>query len=169
MSEPFLGEIKMVSFTYAPAGWAICDGTLLPIQQNQALYSLLFTSFGGDGRTTFALPDMRGRVPVSIGQHPVGYAQGTELVPLSIAQIPSHSHTVNATSAAGDRTSIGVDGTALYATGNYSYGYTSSTSTTAMNQLMIEATGGGQSHNNIQPCLVINYCIAITGTYPQRS
>jgi microcystin-dependent protein len=171
MSEPFIGEIKMFGFNYAPRGWATCDGQLLPIEQNYSLYALIGTIFGGDGQATFALPDMRGRVPVHMG---IGYYRGEkggiEQVPLAHTQLPIHTHAVKGTTADGDMWTGGPDrGFATSADpGDPVYG--NATALVNMENGVIETfEGGGQPHNNVQPIQVINFSIAMDGLFPSRS
>lgn len=165
MAEPFLGEIRMMSFAFAPGGWAHCNGQQLPVNQNQALFSLLGTRFGGNGTTTFGLPDMRGRVPLHFGDAaPVGTAGGSETVTLSVAQLPEHSHVVQATTAAA---AAPVPNGALLATGPELYSGGSGTVQLAGD--MLGMTGGGQAHQNMQPYLTINFCIALQGIFPSRT
>jgi microcystin-dependent protein len=165
--DPFIGEIRLVPFTFAPQGWALCDGRLLPINQNQALFSLLGTSFGGDGKTTFALPDLRGRVPVGAGQgatgssYDVGAAGGQEAVKLATSQLPAHSHAVRAHGGASTTKSpVG----AVPASG----GAFAPTQNAKMAAAMLAQSGGGQMHENRQPYLVLNYVIALQGVFPSR-
>ena len=169
MSEPFLAEVRIVGFNFAPRGWAFCDGQLLPINQNQSLYSLLGTTYGGDGRTTFALPDMRGRVPIHVGrsnggnQHNQGQKGGEETHTLSVAQIPQHKHAWQASSADGNAP-VPVD-TVLAA---YNNGYRDEQSQTSLRTGTI-GTVGGQAHNNMQPFLAVNFVIALQGLFPSRN
>ena len=165
MSEPFLGEIRILSFAFAPRGWASCEGQLLPISQNQALFALLGTQYGGDGRVTFALPDLRGRVPVHIGG---GIAQGqhagAESITLAIAEMPSHGH-ARASS---------LQATSLNAAANVPAGqprrgvarYTNTGTPVALGGATV--AGGGQPHTNVQPSLVLNFAIALQGLFPSR-
>jgi microcystin-dependent protein len=166
MSEPFLAEIRIVGFNFAPRGWAFCDGQILPINQNQSLYSLLGTTYGGDGRTTFALPDMRGRVPIHVdSSHREGQKSGEETVTLTAAQMPDHKHALQASSA-----------TATINTASGSF-----LSDSAPNEIYSDAqnvnmnagavfnVGGGQAHNNMQPYLALNFCIALQGLFPSRN
>lgn len=168
--EPFLGQIMLVPYNFAPRGWAFCDGSLLPINQYTALFALLGTMYGGDGRTTFALPDLRGRVPVSSGQgpglqsYPLGEAAGSESVTLVTAQIPAHIHMVQAATSASAPDPAGhfpgTDGlTNIY----------DATAGATMNPQMIGPAGGNQAHENRQPFLVMNYIIALEGIFPSRS
>ena len=172
MSEPFVGEIRMFGFGFAPQGWAQCNGQLLAINQNQALFSLLGATYGGDGRTTFALPDLRSRVPAGQGQGPglssyaEGQAGGAETVTLTATQMPGHTHPVKASSspAASDQP----EGRALARSASHIYTAKPGTST-VMNPDMLGDAGGSQPHDNIQPCLALNFCIALTGIFPSRS
>ena len=167
MSEPFLAEIKIVGFNFAPRGWAFCDGQILPINQNQSLYSLLGTTYGGDGRTSFALPELRGRTPIHVGAgHALGQKSGEETHALTIAEIPNHDHAVKASSGNGNAPLA--PGSVLAAFQN---GY-SSPSDSGMVDLQpgtIANTGSGQGHNNMQPYLTLNFCIALTGLFPSRN
>ncbi len=172
MSEPFLGEIRMFGFNFTPQGWAPCNGQLLPINQNQALFSLLGTTYGGDGRTTFALPDMRSRVPACQGQCPglssyaEGQAGGAETVTLAAAQMPGHTHPVKASSSAADSEQPG--GRTLGRSASHIYTAKPDAST-VMNADMLGDAGGSQPHSNIQPYLAVNFCIALSGIFPSRS
>ncbi len=172
MSEPFVGEIRMFAGNFAPRGWAFCDGQLLAVSQNDALFSLLGTIYGGDGRTTFGLPDVRGRIPIHAGIGPglsarrLGTKGGAENVTLTTNQLPSHSHTLTASSAAADSTTASgkvlakVTGASLYrATGGQQ----------SMNASAITDTGGSRSHSNLMPFLCVHYIIALFGIYPSRS
>jgi len=165
MAEPFLGEIRLFSFPFAPRGWANCGGQLLPISQNQALFSLLGTTYGGNGIQNFALPDFRGRAPVHWGGAVVsGERAGQESVSLTMAQLPSHSHPVSASSLA---PSVGPPaGNAWASGGSASY---AASSNAAMSATALSATGGSQPHNNLQPSLVINFCIALQGIFPSQN
>lgn len=176
MSEPFIAEIRIVGFNFAPRGWAFCDGQLLPISQNTALFSLIGTTYGGDGRTTMALPDLRGRAPMQPGRGPgltdrrLGEKVGVETVTLSEAQIPSHAHTARGNTAGG----VVVDplnnqsGLARSAGGQAYQGNTSASLVDLASQTL-STTGGSQSHDNLQPYLVLNFVIALVGLYPSRS
>ena len=166
MDEPFLGEIRPFAFGFTPKGWANCDGQLLPIAQNAALFSLLGTMYGGDGRTTFALPDLRGRAGMHVSSvHTQGERAGQENVTLSTAQIPLHSHTVNCSNTIGNQTSPAGKFWAQDSDGNVVF---SSTGGATMAAAAIGNTGG-QPHSNMQPYLVVNYCIAVQGIFPSRS
>jgi microcystin-dependent protein len=163
MAEPFLSEIRIISFGFAPKGWAMCNGQLLPINQNQALFSLLGTTFGGDGRVNFALPDLRGRVPIHVGNgHTLGENGGEQAHTLSIAELPTHTHAVRANSAA--------TGGNASPNGNYLGGgnnaYHVPASLTTFNAGTITNTGGSQAHLNMQPFLALTFCIALQGIFP---
>ena len=173
MAEPFLGELRLTPYNFAPQGWMFANGQLLPISQNTALFSLLGTSFGGDGITTFALPDLRGRVPVSFGQGPglsnynLGDKVGAETVTLTVNQIPAHSHTVNASANKGNHASpIGnyPASDAAGVTAEYN-----ATPTGVMNAGVISPVGGGQPFENRQPTLTLNWIIAMQGIFPARA
>jgi len=168
MSEPFLGQIILVGFNFAPQGWALCNGQILSIAQNTALFSLLGTTYGGNGQTTFGLPDLRGRVPVSAGQGPglsnydLGEVAGQETVTLNVTQMPAHIHGL-----AGVQTdpSTQKPGNAYLANGN---AYSASTPDAVMGQQSIQPTGNNLPHENRPPYLTLNYCIALNGLYPTR-
>lgn len=163
MAEPFLSEIRIMSFVFAPKGWALCNGQLLPINQNQALFSLLGTTFGGDGRVNFALPDLRGRTPIHVGSgHTLGERGGESAHTLSIAEIPTHTHVLQATTVT--TTPIENPNNALLAPLNNAYH--SPTSLTAMQATSVTNTGGSQAHLNMQPFLILNFCIALQGIFP---
>ncbi len=169
MAEPFIGQVTLFAGNFAPRGWAFCSGQLLAISQNQALFSILGTFYGGDGRTTFALPDLRGRVPVHPGQGPglanrtLGERGGAEQVSLSTDQIPAHAHNFRATTNAADSTTPAGK---ILASGPTAYG---SGANTQLSNNVIRNTGGGSPHDNMQPWLGLNYIIAITGIYPSRN
>jgi microcystin-dependent protein len=167
MADPYIGEIRMVGFNFAPQGWAFCDGQLLAISQNTALFSLLGTTYGGNGQTTFALPDLRSRVPMHKGQGPglssylLGQNGGVEAVTLTVPQIPLHSHP---TPCSSDDPNAGSPvNNVLAAVSTSIYSNTSNAS------MASTSAGGGQPHTNQQPYLVINFCIALQGIFPSRS
>lgn len=163
MAEPFLAEIRLMSFDFAPEGWALCNGQLLPINQNQALFSLLGTTFGGDGRVNFALPDLRGRVPLHVGSgHTLGERGGEQAHTISIAELPTHTHVVNAASSA--------TGGVSSPNGNFLSGannaYADGGPLTALRPDTVTNTGGSQAHLNMQPFLTLTFCIALQGIFP---
>ncbi len=172
MSDPFVGEIRMFAGTFAPLGFAFCDGQLLAVSQNDALFSLLGTFYGGDGRNTFGLPDLRGRIPVHMGQgpglsnRPIGQKTGVEQVTLTTNQLPAHSHSPQAVNSPGNASS---PASAVF--GNASGGnfYTSGAPTLAMNAAAVSSTGGNQPHTNFMPYQCINFIIALVGIYPSRN
>lgn len=162
MAEPFLSEIKVVSFNFAPKGWALCNGQLLPISQNQALFSLLGTTYGGDGRTNFALPNLRGRVPIHMGNgHTLGEAAGSTAVTLGIAEMPTHLHSVSVNSAPGNSANPSNN---FLANANNLYAATQNL--TSMSPGTVGNVGGSQPHNNMMPYLVLNFVIALQGIFP---
>lgn len=170
MSEPFLAEIRIVSFNFAPKGWAFCHGQLLPINQNQALFALLGTTFGGNGQTTFALPDFRGRTPIHTGNgHTLGERSGEEAHTLLGTELPAHAHAIaiSATTADADSKSPGGNIRPAYAAIET---YSTSGPTVPLNlQTVTGATGGTQPHNNMQPYLTLNFIIALQGIFPSRN
>ncbi|WP_420004417.1 phage tail protein [Arenibacterium sp. LLYu02] len=171
MAEPFLAEVRMIGFDFAPRGWAFCDGQILPINQNQSLYSLLGTTYGGDGRTTFALPDLRGRTPLhqDAQGHPLGERGGTETVTLTTAEIPQHTHAAAASSAEGNSNSPSNALLASEVAPEFAYRAPETAGRTALRHGTITNTGGSQPHNNMQPYLAVNFCIAIAGLFPSRN
>ena len=169
MSEPFLAEIKIVGFNFPVRGWAQCDGQLLPINQNQALFSLLGTNYGGDGRTTFALPDLRGRVPLHEGTgFPLGSKGGAERHTLSVPELPAHAHTVDLEATTGDANSGSAAGR-QYAHAEVETYTSAGAADPTMDPTMIGNTGGGQQHENMQPFLTLNFQIALQGLFPSRN
>jgi microcystin-dependent protein len=166
MAEPYLGEIRAVSFAFAPKGWALCNGQTLPINQNQALFSLLGTTYGGNGTTTFNLPDLRGRTPVHVsGTVTLGQPGGVEGVTLNNAQSP-HTHVVSAQSGGGNSNTPGGNLPGASTSPIQAYG---SAPDTPMNGGIVGLAGGGQAHSNLQPLLVVNYIIALSGIFPSRN
>jgi len=169
MSEPFLSEIRLMSFVFAPKGWALCNGQLLPINQNQALFSLLGTTYGGDGRVNFALPDLRGRLPIHVGDgHTLGEKGGAENVTINIQQLPTHIHFVSGTSAAANASPPSPSGNILADSAPAS-AYAQATSLAAMNPGTVTSIGGSQAHTNLQPYLVLTFIIALQGIFPSRN
>ena len=171
MSEPFLAEIRIVGFNFAPRGWAFCDGQILPINQNQSLFSLLGTTYGGDGRTSFALPDLRSRTPFHRGDgYQLGQKGGAETVTLTAAQIAAHTHAAKASSTLGDQNPPA--GRVLAAVPNppdVLYRDPEAATTTALRSGTVTNAGGGQAHNNMQPYLALTFCIALQGLFPSRN
>lgn len=166
MSEPFLSEIKIVSFNFPPKGWALCNGQFLPINQNQALFALLGTTYGGNGQTTFALPNLRGRVPIHMGKsNTLGEAAGTTAVTVNIQQLPTHLHPLVGSSTTG---------TLNVTTGNV-FGvsqtpvYNQPVSLLTINPQTVGSVGGSQPHNNMMPYLVLNFIIALQGIFPSQN
>jgi microcystin-dependent protein len=167
MAEPFIAEIRLMSFNFAPKGWALCNGQLLPINQNQALFSLLGTTYGGNGQTTFALPELRGRLPIHMGNgFTLGQRAGEELHTLTQPEMPAHNHLVqmqpaNATTATPNNNFLG---------GIPSFGYSSNLADlTPMSPAEITTVGGSQSHENRMPSSVISMCIALRGIFPSQN
>lgn len=166
MSEPFLSEIKIVSFNFPPKGWALCNGQLLPINQNQALFALLGTRYGGNGQTNFALPNLRGRLPIHMGNgHTLGEAAGSTSVTVNIQQLPTHLHGLQ---ASGNSSGTSADPTnSFLAPVNGGYGQPASLTT--MSPEMVTSVGGSQPHNNMMPYLVLNFIIALQGIFPSQN
>jgi len=181
MSTPFLAQIEIFSFNFAPQGWAQCNGQLLPINQNQPLFSLLGTTFGGNGQTTFALPDMRSRVPISFGTSIMGQQQGQENHTLITSEMPTHNHALmaDATTAAAQSNTPAPAGTRVFGVANGTITPTGTFTVTIYNPdspkgstlspTVISNTGGSQAHTNIQPYLTLNFCIALQGIFPSRN
>jgi microcystin-dependent protein len=162
MAEPFLGEIRLMSFVFAPKGWALCNGQLLPINQNQALFSLLGTTFGGDGRVNFALPDLRGRVPIHVGSgHTVGERGGEQAHTLSIAELPTHTHL--AVGSANNATTNAPTDNVPAVSNNM---YHPASSLVSLSAGTVTNVGGSQAHLNMQPFLTVSFCIALQGIFP---
>jgi microcystin-dependent protein len=164
MAEPFLSEIRIMSFIYAPRGWALCNGQLLPINQNQALFSLLGTTFGGDGRVNFALPDLRGRTPIHVGSgHTLGERGGEQAHTLSIAELPEHTHVLSGTSTAG---TVQIPaGNLMAPTPSQAY-HLADNALVAFAPGAVTNVGGSQAHLNMQPFLTLSFCIALQGIFP---
>ena len=171
MSEPFVGEIRIFAGNFAPRGWAFCDGQLLAVSQNDALFSLLGTIYGGDGRTTFGLPDMRGRIPIHAGHGPglserrLGAKGGAENVTLTVNQMPSHGHPLRASS---DLASAASPQGAVVSQSTLVDLYIIDPPNTDMNAGSISSVGGSRSHTNLSPFLCVNFIIALFGIYPSR-
>jgi microcystin-dependent protein len=181
MSNPFVAEIRIFPFNFAPKGWAFCDGQLLPLSQNTALFSLLGTTYGGDGKSNFALPNLQGRDPMHPGQgpglslHDLGEQGGEDFVTLLQSEIPSHSHTMtadNSQATASDPTSN------FYAAGHFDDGlghkgqvqiYNTAAPSDPLSPLSTSIAGGSQPHNNLMPYLTLNFCIALQGVFPPRT
>jgi microcystin-dependent protein len=174
--DPFIGEVRLMGFGFAPVGWAKCDGTLLPISQNTALFALLSTQYGGDGIRTFALPDLRGRTPIHRGTaggvvYPQGKMSGTESVTLGLSAMPPHTHT--ATGSTDNGNAQAPSATVLLANCNFGRNndlptYVLPTGLTQLHPSTIGTTGTGQGHDNMQPSCTLNFCIATTGIWPAR-
>lgn len=172
--DPFLAEIRIFPFNFAPTGWAFCDGQILPLSQNTALFSLLGTTYGGDGKSNFALPNMQGNAPMHPGQgpglslHDLGETGGSETVSLLESEIPSHSHVMRASPDQGDN--VLVDSTVSLASSTGGTLYVSgSPPLVQMNGNALSPAGGDQPHNNMQPYLTLNFCIALQGVFPPRT
>lgn len=169
MSQPFLSEIKIFSFSFAPQGWAKCDGQLLPINQNQALFALLGTTYGGNGQQNFALPNLRGRIPIHMGNgHTLGEAAGSTAVTLSISQLPQHLHFVTPAANANNNASA-VDPANNFWANSGKTTFTLDPPTGTMLPAALANTGGSQAHNNMAPYLVLNFCIALQGIFPSQN
>jgi microcystin-dependent protein len=167
MSTPFLSEIKIVSFNFAPKGWALCNGQLLPINQNQALFALLGTTYGGDGRVNFALPNLQGRIPIHQGAGQVlGQSAGETAHTLNISELPAHNHVPVGSSSAPASPSAAGNLWATFSGGTNNY---NSSADSSMNPACITATGGNQPHDNMSPYLVLNFVIALQGIFPSQA
>ncbi len=166
MAEPFLSEIRIMSFGFPPKGWALCNGQLLPINQNQALFSLLGTTYGGDGRVNFGLPNLQGRVPIHMGSgYTLGEVGGEQAHTLSISEIPTHVHALNASTSA-------TGGTASPSNaflGGADNAYHTPSSLTSLSPGTLANTGGSQAHLNMQPFLTLSFCIALQGIFPSQN
>ena len=171
MADPFVAEIRIFPFNFPPKGWAFCEGQLMPLSQNTALFSLLGTVYGGDGKSTFALPDLQARAPLHPGQGPglsqrfLGEMSGSETVTLLESEIPAHSHQL--VGEEGDASFLS-PATMFVAAGNQMYQAPSPTPNTTMSPSSLAPAGGDQPHNNMMPYLVLNFCIALQGVFPQR-
>jgi microcystin-dependent protein len=172
MSEPYIGEIRMVGFNFAPVGWALCNGQLMSIAENDALFALLGTTYGGDGQTTFGLPDLRGRAPLhNSNTHVQGELTGSEIVTLTLSQLPTHSHTMGAqntanSTGAGSNPSNAYPGPSSLNGNDYK---DTPVSPATMNAAAVTPSGGGQPHDNMMPDLVINFVIALEGIFPTQN
>lgn len=171
MAEPFIAEIRIFPFNFPPKGWAFCDGQLMPISQNTALFSLLGTTYGGDGKSTFALPDLRGSAPMHPGQgqglseRNLGEVGGSETVTLLASEMPLHSHSVQASSRPANENDAPNQ---YWARTTGPNAYSTNPPDIQMAPQTLSPAGGGQPHNNMQPCLTFNFCIALQGIFPQR-
>jgi len=171
--DPFVAEIRIFPFNFPPKGWAFCDGQLLPLSQNTALFSLLGTTYGGDGKSNFALPDMQGNAPMHPGQgpglslHDLGETGGSETVTLLQSEIPAHSHNVMANTAPADNNAPAPTFVLAQSTGTNAYSSQGSNATLSVNTLV--PAGGSLPHNNMMPYLTLNFCIALQGVYPPRT
>ena len=163
MGTPFMGELKLISWNFPPKGWAFCNGQLLPINQNQALFSLFGTMYGGNGQTTFGLPDLRGRTPIHMGDgFTQGQAFGQEVHTLTQQEMPQHNHFVQCSTQNGDRADIGIMAGVANTYGPFN-------DVTTLQPATITNTGGSQAHENRQPLLVLNWCVALQGVFPSRN
>ena len=189
MAEPFLSEIRLFAFNFPPKGWALCQGQILPISQNTALFSLIGTFYGGNGTSNFALPDLRGRAAISMGQgaglqnYSIGESGGVEAVALTTAQMPSHTHTADATQVTAALPCVNAAANQSGPTGNVpaieasgvTATYSSAAADSSIGPAGIAATitasvaGGGTAHSNMQPFITLNYCIALQGIFPSRN
>lgn len=167
MAEPFLSEIKIMSFNFPPKGWALCNGQLLPINQNQALFSLLGTMYGGNGQTNFALPDLRGRIPIHMGQgHTLGEAAGSPSVTINSQTMPQHIHFLQCTNNIGTVNSP--DANSIISQSPIDI-YRSPLNLVAMDPSIVSEVGGSQPHENRMPCSTLNFCIALQGIFPSQT
>ena len=172
MADPFVAEIRIFPFNFAPTGWAWCNGQLMPISQNTALFALLGTTYGGDGRSTFALPNLQGRAPMHPGHgpglslHDLGETGGSETVTLTESELPAHSHALRASPDDGDLTAPAPDRSLARPGGGFAY---HSAAAVALGAQALTLAGGSQPHNNMQPYLTLYFCIALQGVFPPRS
>lgn len=174
MSDPFVAEIRMFPFNFPPKGWAFCDGQLMPLSQNTALFSLLGTTYGGDGKSTFALPDLQGSAPMQPGQgqglslRDLGEQSGSESITLLISEIPSHTHNIMASAGIANLNAPGTDRALARSSGGTIYQATTNQNLVTMAPQELAPTGGSLPHNNMQPYLTVNFCIALQGIFPAR-
>ena len=174
MADPFVAEIRVVGFNFAPKGWAFCDGQILPLSQNTALFSLLGTTYGGDGKSNFALPNLQGSAPMHPGQgpglslHDLGEASGVPYVTLLQSEMPNHSHSLNAIAGRGATGQVASPSAALLATSTSGNVYAPPPANSQLSFNAVGITGGGQPHNNLQPYLTFYFNIALQGVYPSR-
>ncbi len=173
MADPFVAEIRIFPFNFAPRGWAFCDGQLLPISQNTALFSLLGTTYGGDGRSNFALPDLQGRAPMHPGQgpglslHDLGETGGSDTVTLVQSEMPAHAHTLSGSSQPGEDATPGSEALAR-SVGASLYQTTTNANIVQLGPSALSPAGGSLPHNNLQPYLTLSFCIALQGVFPPR-
>jgi microcystin-dependent protein len=173
MANPFVGEIRCFGFNFAPQGWAFCNGQVQPISQNEALFNLIGTTYGGDGQTTFALPNLQSRVPIHQGSlagnnYILGQVSGVETVTVNTLELPAHTHAITATSNAATLKRP-VTNTFYAASSSGNNFYESGTTLTALASNTVSSAGGGQAHSNIQPYLTLNWCISLFGIFPSRN
>ena len=167
MAEPFLSEIRIMSFVFAPKGWALCNGQFLPINQNQGLFSLLGTTFGGNGQTTFALPDLRGNTPIHVGSgHTLGEKGGQQSHTVTMSELPQHFHDANATTVQATQNTNSATPQRTPAQSNFSFLYAAASGLQSMAQNSLGNIGGSQAHQNMQPYLTLSFCIALQGIFP---
>lgn len=170
MAEPFMGEIRIMSFNFAPQGWALCNGQFLPINQNQALFSLLGTTYGGNGQTTFALPNLRGQVPIHFGNgFTLGQVVGTETVTLSQQTMPQHDHFLQATNTDIAANRVAIPTNNFLGPVNNLYVNPAGANLTPLDPSSVSNFGGSQPHNNMMPYLTLNFCIALLGIFPSQN
>lgn len=173
MGQPFVGEIRCFGFAFSPVGWAFCNGQLLPISQNPTLFNLIGTTFGGDGQSTFALPDLRGRVPIHFGtfagtNNVIGQTGGVETVTLTTSELPPHTHAIIGTSNPATLKRP-VPNTFYAASSSGNKFYEAGTTLTALASTTVTSVGGSQPHNNIQPFVTLNWCISLFGIFPSQN
>ena len=167
MAQPYVGEVRMFAGNFAPAGWMFCEGQLLPISEYETLFNLIGTTYGGDGQSTFALPDLRGRLPIHFGNgFTLAETGGVETVTLTVSQIPAHSHPFLA--SGNNATTTNVKGNVAATTPNYTP-YIAANANTAMNAQSVTSTGGSQPHNNFQPYLCVDFIISLFGIFPSQT